>query len=56
MLLDVAESILRVFGFLRTQLGFQRRPRNFLEELQGERGKEVLLELESLEGDVKNIQ
>lgn len=56
MLLDVAESILAVFGFSRTQLGFQRRPRSFLEELQGERGKEVLLELESLEGDVKNIQ
>lgn len=37
-LLDVAESILGIFGFLRAQLGFQRRPKNFLEELRGERG------------------
>jgi DNA polymerase elongation subunit (family B) len=36
--LDVAESILRVFGFSRTQLGFNRRQRDFLEELRGERG------------------
>ena len=49
MLLDVAESVLGVFGFSRTQLGFYCMPRNFLEELRGERGKEVLLELESLE-------
>ncbi len=37
-LLDVAESILGVFGFSRAQLGFQRRPKNFLKELRGERG------------------
>jgi DNA polymerase elongation subunit (family B) len=49
MLLDVAESVLGVFGFSRTRLGFQHRPRNFLEELRGERGKEILLELETLE-------
>jgi hypothetical protein len=49
MLLDVAESVLGIFGFSRTQLGFQRRAKNFLEELRGERGKEILLELESLE-------
>jgi DNA polymerase elongation subunit (family B) len=30
MLLDVAESILGVFGFSRTQFGFQRRHRDFL--------------------------
>jgi len=48
MALDVAESILGVFGFSRTQLGFKRRRRNFLEELRGERGKEILLELENL--------
>ena len=55
MLLDVAESILGVFGFSRTQLGFQSRPRNFLEELQGERAKEIMLELESLEPNVHAI-
>jgi DNA polymerase elongation subunit (family B) len=49
MALDVAESILGVFGFSRTQLGFKRRQRNFLEELRGERGKEILLELENLD-------
>jgi hypothetical protein len=52
-LLDVAESILGVFGFSRAQLGFQRRPENFLEELRGERGKEILPELESLEDPVE---
>jgi DNA polymerase elongation subunit (family B) len=49
MLLDVAESVLGVFGFSRTKLGLQHTPRNFLEELMGERGREVLLELESLQ-------
>jgi DNA polymerase elongation subunit (family B) len=49
MTLDVAESILGVFGFSRTQLGFKRRQRNFLEELRGERGREILLELENLD-------
>jgi DNA polymerase elongation subunit (family B) len=49
MLLDVTESILAVFGFSRTQLGFERKPRSFLEELRGERGREILLELENLD-------
>jgi len=49
MLLDVTESILGVFGFSRTQLGFQRKPRSFLQELRGERGREILLELENLD-------
>lgn len=49
MLLDVAESILGVFGFSRTQLGFERKPRSFLEQLRGERGREILLELENLD-------
>jgi hypothetical protein len=53
MLLDVAESILGVFGFSRAQVGCQRRPKSFLEELRGERGKEILLELESLEDPVE---
>jgi DNA polymerase elongation subunit (family B) len=49
MLLDVAESTLAVFGFSRTQLGFERNPRSFLEELRDERGREILLELENLD-------
>jgi DNA polymerase-2 len=49
MLLDVAESILGVFGFSRTQLGFERNPRSFLEELKSERGREILLELENFD-------
>ena len=55
MLLDVAESILGVFGFTRTQLGFQSHPRNFLEELRGERMKEIMLELESLQPDAHTV-
>ena len=49
MLLDVAESILGIFGFSRTQLGFQNRSRNFLDELRSERTKEILTELEELQ-------
>ena len=49
MLLDVAESILGVFGFSRTRLGFQNRSRNFLDELHSERIKEILMELENLQ-------
>lgn len=49
LLLDVAESILGVFEFSRTQLGFQRKSRNFLDELRSESIKEILLELESLQ-------
>jgi DNA polymerase elongation subunit (family B) len=49
MLLDIAESILSVFGFSRTKLGFQSKPHNFLEELRSERTKEILMELDSLQ-------
>jgi DNA polymerase elongation subunit (family B) len=49
MLLDVAESILGVFGFSRTRLGFQNRSRNFLDELRSEMTKEILTELEGLQ-------
>jgi len=49
MTLDVAESILGVFGFSRTQLGFKNMRRSFWEELRGERGREILLELRNLE-------
>jgi hypothetical protein len=52
MLLDVAESILGVFGFSRIQFGFRRRTRSYMEELRGERAKEIKLELESLEPNV----
>jgi len=47
--LDVSETILAPFGFSRTQLGFKKRRRNFLEELRGEKGKEILLELQNLD-------
>lgn len=49
LLLDVAESILSAFQFSRTQLGFQRKTRNFLDELRNETTKEILLELENLQ-------
>jgi hypothetical protein len=47
LLLNVAGSILSVFvfGLPRTQLGFQRKIRNSLDELRSEITKEVLLEL-----------
>jgi hypothetical protein len=48
MTLDVAESILSVFGFSRIQLGFQPTTKNFLENLRGEKEREILCELESL--------
>jgi DNA polymerase elongation subunit (family B) len=48
MVLDVAESILSVFGFSKTQLGYQQTSRDFLEALRGEREMEIRLELESL--------
>jgi len=51
MTLDVAESVLGVFGFSRTQPGFKHRQRNFLEELRGERGREILLELKNLDSN-----
>jgi len=56
MVLDVAESILGVFGFSRTQMGFQRRPRSFLEDLRGEREKEIMLELESLQHEAQSVR
>jgi DNA polymerase elongation subunit (family B) len=48
MVLDVAESILGVFKFSRTQLGFQTKP-SFLNELRSESMKEILMELENLQ-------
>jgi len=49
VLLDVAESILGWSGFTRERLGYQPRTRGFLEEFRGEREKEVLRELMSLD-------
>jgi len=49
MLLDVAESILGIFGFSRKRLGFPNRSRNFLDELRSERTREILTELEELQ-------
>jgi DNA polymerase elongation subunit (family B) len=48
MLLDVAESVLGVFGFSRTQLGYQQTPKGFLDDLRGEREAEIRRELEAL--------
>jgi len=36
--------------------GLPGETERFLEELEGEKGKEILLEVESLDGDVENIQ
>jgi DNA polymerase elongation subunit (family B) len=41
MLLDVAESVLGVFGFSRTQLGYQQTRKGFLDNLRGERETEI---------------
>ena len=49
MTFDVTGSILGVFGFSRTQLGFKHRGRSFLEELRDERGREIVLELRNLD-------
>ena len=38
-LLDVTEAILGVFGFSRSQPGFEHKPRSFLDELRGKRGR-----------------
>lgn len=51
MTLDVAETILAAFGFSRIQLGFKNRRRSFLDELRGEKGREILLELENLDSN-----
>jgi len=42
--LDVAETVLGVFGFNRKQLGFKSKPKNYVEELNLERINEVFLE------------
>jgi hypothetical protein len=47
MVLDVAETILGVFGFNRDQLGFKKKPRNYLEELRNDRTREAVAELSS---------
>jgi hypothetical protein len=49
VLQDVVETILGWSGFTRERLGYQSHTRGFLEESRGEREKEVLRELMSLE-------
>ena len=46
--LDLAETVLGTFGFERKQLGIGHKPKNYLDELQFERSKERLTELENL--------
>ena len=49
MVLDAAETILGVFGFDRRKLGFETKPRDFLEELRLEREQELMSELRNLD-------
>ena len=48
LVLDLAETILGIFGFERKQLRIGPKSRNYLDELRFERSKERLTELESL--------
>jgi hypothetical protein len=48
MVLDVAETVLGVFGFDTKNFGFRSKPRNYLEEIRTETEKERLSELRSL--------
>lgn len=48
MVLDVAETVLGIFGFDRKQLGFEPRTKSFLEEIYHEREQEIISELQSL--------
>jgi len=45
MVLDAAETILGVFGFDRRKLGFQSKPKDFLEELRLDRNQELISEI-----------
>jgi len=49
MVLDVAETILGVFGFDRRKLGFQSKPKDFLEELKLEREQDYISELHNFD-------
>jgi len=48
LVLDVAETVLGTFGFNRKQLGFRAKPKNSIEELELERSREIISELETL--------
>ena len=48
LVLDVAETVLGTFGFKRKHLGVRPRAKSYLDELQFERSKERLVEIESL--------
>lgn len=51
MVLDVAETVLGVFGFNRKHLGFKPHSKDFLKEIYWEREQETLSELQSLYQD-----
>lgn len=48
LVLDVADTVLGVFGFSRKHLGFTLRSKDYVEEIYREREQEILSELESL--------
>ena len=48
LVLDVAETVLGVFGFNRKQLGFRRKPNSRLEQLRIEQSREAVSELDAL--------
>jgi hypothetical protein len=51
MVLVAAETILRAFGFKRKNLGFQPKPKDFLEELRLDREQVIFADLQSLEDE-----
>ena len=53
LVLDVAETILGVFGFSRKRLGEMMKPRDHLEEIRIERSTQRLAELRSLMDSMK---
>jgi len=46
--LDVAETVLGVFGFSRGDLGLGAKPKDYIEEIKMERSREIVSELETL--------
>jgi DNA polymerase elongation subunit (family B) len=51
MALDVAETVLGLFGFSRKDFGYKPGAKNFIEEIYREREQEVISELQSLVDD-----
>lgn len=48
LVLDVAETVLSVFGFSRKQLGVGMKPKDYIEKIRIERSREIISELETL--------